>query len=47
MSVPLYHALSCDLPFQMEFYVHDINTDVLEVTVFDKDLFSPNGESIV
>ena len=29
----------------MEFYVHDINTDVLEVTVFDKDLLSPNGGS--
>jgi len=28
----------------MEFAVHDINKDALEITVFDKDLFSPNGE---
>lgn len=31
--------------FQMEFAVHDINKDVLEITVFDKDLFSPNGKN--
>ena len=24
--------------------MHDINKDELEVSVFDKDLFSPNGE---
>ena len=30
-------------PLQMQFAVHDINTDVVEVSVFDKDLFSPNG----
>ena len=28
---------------QMQFSVHDLNTEVLELTVFDKDLFSPNG----
>ena len=27
----------------MKFAVYDINKDLLEVTVFDKDLFSPNG----
>ena len=30
---------------QMKFAVYDINKDLLEVTVFDKDLFSPNGKS--
>ena len=29
---------------QVNFAVHDLNQDVLEITVFDKDLFSPNGE---
>ena len=29
---------------QMEFYLFDTATDRLEVTVFDRDLFSPNGE---
>ena len=28
----------------MVFEVHDLNNDVLEITVFDKDLFSPNGK---
>lgn len=28
----------------MEFYIYDPKTDRLEVTVFDQDLFSPNGE---
>lgn len=28
----------------MLFEVHDLNKDVLEITVFDKDLFSPNGK---
>ena len=26
----------------MQFAVHDINKDILDITVFDKDLFSPN-----
>ncbi len=30
----------------MKFAVYDLNKDSLEVTVFDKDLFSPNGETI-
>lgn len=29
----------------MKFAVYDLNKDALEITVFDKDLFSPNGES--
>lgn len=32
------------LCLQMLFEVHDLNKDVLEITVFDKDLFSPNGK---
>ncbi len=32
---------------QLEFYVHDINKDELEVTVLDKDLFSPNGNHMI
>ena len=28
---------------QMTFAVYDINKDALDITVFDKDLFSPNG----
>ena len=28
----------------MKFAVYDLNKDSLEVTVFDKDLFSPNGK---
>ena len=28
----------------MQFAVYDINKDILEITVFDKDLFSPNGK---
>ena len=31
----------------MKFAVYDLNKDVLEITVFDKDLFSPNGMSII
>jgi hypothetical protein len=30
----------------MKFAVYDLNKDSLEVTVFDKDLFSPNGKTI-
>lgn len=30
---------------QMEFAVYDLNKDTLEISVFDKDLFSPNGET--
>ena len=30
----------------MKFAVYDLNKDSLEVTVFDKDLFSPNGKPI-
>jgi hypothetical protein len=26
----------------MQFNVHDLNKDVLEITVFDQDIFSPN-----
>lgn len=29
---------------QMQFSVHDLNKDVLEITVFDQDIFSPNGK---
>ena len=29
----------------MKFAVYDLNKDSLEVTVFDKDLFSPNGKT--
>ena len=29
----------------MQFNVHDLNKDVLEITVFDQDIFSPNGTS--
>ncbi len=28
----------------MQFAVSDINRDALEISVFDKDLFSPNGK---
>ena len=28
----------------MQFAVYDLNKDTLEISVFDKDLFSPNGE---
>ena len=31
---------------QMKFAVYDLNKDSLEVTVFDKDLFSPNGKIV-
>ena len=31
----------------MKFAVHDINKDTMDITVFDKDLFSPNGECVV
>ena len=34
--------MSCML-LQVTFAVHDLNQDVLEITVFDKDIFSPNG----
>ena len=30
----------------MKFAVYDLNKDSLEVTVFDKDLFSPNGKPL-
>ena len=29
----------------MEFAVYDLNKDTLEISVFDKDLFSPNGKT--
>ena len=31
------------LSVQVQFNVHDLNKDVLEITVFDQDIFSPNG----
>ena len=30
---------------QMEFAVYDLNKDTLEISVFDQDLFSPNGKT--
>ena len=31
----------------MEFAVYDLNKDAVEISVFDKDLFSPNGKKTV
>ena len=39
---PLYECVFMYL--QMEFYLFDASTDRLEITVFDRDLFSPNGK---
>ena len=30
----------------MEFAVYDLNKDAVEISVFDKDLFSPNGKTV-
>lgn len=41
----MLHIAACvNVLYQLKFAVHDINKDTLEITVFDKDLFSPNGE---
>lgn len=36
--------LICSLFVQLVFAVKDPSTDTLEVTVFDRDMFSPNGK---
>lgn len=43
-SASLSDHTSSFLSWQMDFVVTDLDNSTLEVTVFDRDLFSPNGE---
>ena len=31
----------------MQFSIQNVDTDTLCITVFDRDLFSPNGKSVI